>query len=348
MKVKDIMIKNPTVVPPQTPIHEIDKIFQKTKFWSIYIGDKNSFIGVVTRRDIRNLAGSYPLSTPAHAIMSKGVISIDENADIEDARQLLSSRKINGIAVTRNGKHVGIVTRYDIKTKCRVRNNRMFEWLPALAIGAILLIIGTGLLVLIFSFAQSAGPQVQSGANTLIAQGQDLIKPIPIPKINTDSGIFPSPTIDSTELEKRVHELINQQRTSNGLSELSFDSSLAAIARGHSQDMAKNNFFEHVNLQGLSPADRGNQQGYPCRKDYGSYYTFGISENIFKTHHDTTYNGITVNDFESIEVIAQKTVNGWMNSPGHRKNILTSTFDREAIGVGIASDDTVYITENFC
>ena len=54
--------------------------------------------------------------------------------------------------------------------------------------------------------------------------------------------------------------------------------------------------------------------------------------------HDTTYNGITVNDFESIEVMAQKTVNGWMNSPGHRKNILTSTFDREGIGVGIASE----------
>ena len=112
--------------------------------------------------------------------------------------------------------------------------------------------------------------------------------------------------------------------------------------------MAKNNYFSHINLQGQDAIARGNQQGYPCRKDYGSYYTYGISENIFNTHHDTTYNGITVNDFESIEVMAQKTVNGWMNSPGHRKNILTSTFDREGIGIGIASDNTVYITENFC
>jgi uncharacterized protein YkwD len=165
---------------------------------------------------------------------------------------------------------------------------------------------------------------------------------------NANSGSLSSPSIDSAALEKRIHALINQQRNSNGLSSLSFDPSLAAIARGHSQDMAKNNYFSHVNLQGLSPADRGNQQGYTCRKDYGSYYTYGISENIFETSHWTTYNGIRVNDFEPLEDIAQKTVNGWMNSPGHRKNILTSTYDREGIGVGIASDCTVYITENFC
>ena len=342
------MNKNPIVVPPNTPIHDIEKIFQRTKFWSIYIGDKNSFVGVVTRKDMRNLSKSFPLSSPVHAIMSRGVISIDENASVEDAQRIISSRKINGIAVTRNGKHVGIVTRYDIKTKSKVRNNRIFEWFSALTIGAILLIIGTGLLVLIFSFAQSAGPQVQSRGNTLIAQGQDILKPIQIPKINIDSGSFPTPTIDSSKLEQRIHELINQQRNSNGLSSLSFDSSLAVIARGHSQDMAKNNYFSHINLQGQGAIARGNQQGYPCRKDYGSYYTYGISENIFNTHHDTTYNGITVNDFESIEVMAQKTVNGWMNSPGHRKNILTSTFDREGIGIGIASDNTVYITENFC
>jgi uncharacterized protein YkwD len=164
----------------------------------------------------------------------------------------------------------------------------------------------------------------------------------------TDSGSLSSSSPDSAALEKRIHTLINQQRNSNGLFSLSFDPSLAAIARGHSQDMAKNNYFSHVNLQGLDPAARGNQQGYPCRKDYGSYYTYGIAENIFETSHWTTYNGIRVNDFESLEIIATKTVDGWMSSPGHRQNILTSTYDREGIGVGVGSDNTVYITEDFC
>jgi uncharacterized protein YkwD len=165
---------------------------------------------------------------------------------------------------------------------------------------------------------------------------------------NTNSGSLSSPSLDSAALEKRIHTLINQQRNSNGLSSLSFDPSLAAIARGHSQDMAKNNYFSHVNLKGLNPSDRGNQQGYTCRKDYGSYYTYGLAENIFETSHWTTYNGIRVNDFEPLETTAQNTVNGWMNSSGHRENILKTTYDREGIGVGIGSDYTVYITEDFC
>ena len=158
----------------------------------------------------------------------------------------------------------------------------------------------------------------------------------------------PEPVIDIPSLERRIHELINQQRTSHGLSALRFDSSLITIARKHSEDMAKNNYFAHTNLQGLDPSDRGTQAGYSCYKNYGSYYTTGIAENIFQTSHSTTYNGIKVNDMESSETIAQSTVNSWMNSPGHRQNILTSTYDREGIGVGISSDKTVYVTEDFC
>ena len=55
--------------------------------------------------------------------MSKGVVSIDENADVEDAKTLLYNKKINGLAVTRNGKHCGIITRYDIKN---IRQNSRY------------------------------------------------------------------------------------------------------------------------------------------------------------------------------------------------------------------------------
>jgi uncharacterized protein YkwD len=112
--------------------------------------------------------------------------------------------------------------------------------------------------------------------------------------------------------------------------------------------MAKNNYFSHTNLQGLDPTGRGSQVGYSCYKDYGSYYTHGIAENIFQTQHSTTHNGITVNELVPSETIAQSTVDGWMNSPGHRQNILTSTYDHEGIGVAISSDKKVYVTENFC
>jgi len=166
---------------------------------------------------------------------------------------------------------------------------------------------------------------------------------------NIERTVVNSPqAIDITTLEMRIHVLINQQRRNNGLSSLSYDGSLASIARKHSADMARNNYFSHINIQGFDPTERGNQLGYSCYKNYGAYYTNGIAENIFQTQYSTTYNGITVNEVEPLETIAQSTVDGWMKSPGHRQNILTSTYDREGIGVAISSDKKVYVTEDFC
>jgi uncharacterized protein YkwD len=154
------------------------------------------------------------------------------------------------------------------------------------------------------------------------------------------------------DLEQMVHTLINEQRQSYGLPQLSFDSKLAQIARGHSDDMGQRNFFEHVNPDGLDPTARGQLEGYSCYKNYGSYYTTGIAENIFETH---TYskiwytNGIeTSRDYYSAVQIAEEVVTGWMNSPGHRQNILTANYDGEGVGVAIASDGRIYVTEDFC
>jgi uncharacterized protein YkwD len=158
--------------------------------------------------------------------------------------------------------------------------------------------------------------------------------------------------INTTFLEERVHDLVNVARGADGLGTLDLEPRLSVIARRHSQDMAANSYFEHVNLQGQSPTDRGDAAGYTCRKDYGSYYTIGIAENLFQNnlYDSITYmNGNPISyDWNSIEKIAGSSVDGWMESPGHRQNILTPTFDREGIGVAIAADDRVYITEDFC
>jgi uncharacterized protein YkwD len=296
--------------------------------------------------------------------MSEGVVSIDENADVEDAQRILSAKRINGIAVTRNGKHVGIVTRYDIKTKTKKANsNKITKMVICVCIGAIILGIFTGFPHNPTSTPQSTSQYVQNVPSPIITSlppqktvQRATITSIPTEKLRvvqtyTNSESRSAPSINIAALEKRVHELINQQRNYQGLSSLSFDSSLAVIAKGHSQDMARNNYFAHENLQGLSPTDRGNQQGYPCRKDYGSYYTYGLAENIYQNNlYDsvTYYNGIPSYDWNTEQEIAQSTVDGWMNSAGHRKNILTSSFDREGIGVAIATNDKVYITQDFC
>jgi uncharacterized protein YkwD len=159
-------------------------------------------------------------------------------------------------------------------------------------------------------------------------------------------------TISTTALEQRVHELINQQRTALGLVSLRFDTALADIAVKHSEDMAEQHYFAHINTAGQNPTARGTAAGYSCRKNYGAYYTYGIAENLFQNnlYSSATYysNRETVYDWNSPEEIAQITVAGWMNSSGHRENILTPTFDRVGIGVAISSDDKVYITEDFC
>jgi uncharacterized protein YkwD len=175
--------------------------------------------------------------------------------------------------------------------------------------------------------------------------------PTPPLTVATGSGaVYPYP-ISMTALEQRVHELINQQRTGKGLSALSIDSALADIARKHSEDMAGQHYFAHENPAGQNPTARGNAAGYSCRKNYGSYSVYGIAENIFlnNLYSSATYysNRETVYHWNTPEVIAQITVAGWMNSSGHRENILTPTFEHEGIGVAIASEK-VYITENFC
>ena len=123
VKVKDIMTLNPIVIPGTTPIEKIEEIFSKNNFWSIYVGDHDHYIGIVTRDDFKSRSRNKSRSAPAFSIMSQGVFDIDENADIGVAETILYKKRINGLALTRNGKHCGIITRYDIKNKSPVNTN---------------------------------------------------------------------------------------------------------------------------------------------------------------------------------------------------------------------------------
>jgi len=169
-----------------------------------------------------------------------------------------------------------------------------------------------------------------------------------------DSGTI-KPKINEFELEERIHQLINEERTKQGLKKLSYDYNLANIARGHSKDIGNTGVFSHYNLKGEDPTARAKREDYNCHKNFGSYYTEGIAENIFQNNLYTESGwGIIwfipywYHDWSTLEEIAQSTVQGWMNSAGHRENILTLTYDKEGIGVSISSDDKVFITQNFC
>ncbi len=157
--------------------------------------------------------------------------------------------------------------------------------------------------------------------------------------------------IDLPRLEQRIHALINEERRKKGLNPLKWDDKLARIARKHSEDMARNNYFSHVNQQGQDPTERARKQHYKCFKDYGTFYTVGIAENIFLNYlfdRITYLNNQKIYHYLTLEEIARSTVQGWMESPGHRSNILHPRYDREGIGVAVSGDGIVYITQDFC
>lgn len=171
-------------------------------------------------------------------------------------------------------------------------------------------------------------------------------------KINSSQSDEDKPQFDSQKIEYLVHQLTNQERKNYGLSQLVFDSEITQIARGHSQDMASREYFAHETPEGFTPSDRAEQVGYVCQKIVGLQMYSGLAENIFQGYLFNSYytlnNVITSYDWSSEEEIAKTTVEGWMNSHGHRENILTEIFDREGIGVEISPDNKVYVTQNFC
>ena len=130
VKVKEIMTPNPIVVSRTATIAQIEEIFGKNSIWSIYVGDPDNYIGIITRDDLKFRVKNKSKSSPAFSIMSNGVFSIDENADVEEAKAFLYQKKINGLAVMRNGKHCGIITRYDIKNKQSRPDNFLQEETP--------------------------------------------------------------------------------------------------------------------------------------------------------------------------------------------------------------------------
>jgi len=133
-------------------------------------------------------------------------------------------------------------------------------------------------------------------------------------------------------LERKILEFVNDERKKNGLSTLQPEGTLDTIARGHSDDMLARNFFEHVNPDGLAPSDRIAIQH---RRLIGL-----TGENIWMS------SGMNPSEIDKLANEIMYGEKGWMNSPGHRANILRPEYTH--LGVGIAVKDLeVRATQNF-
>lgn len=130
-------------------------------------------------------------------------------------------------------------------------------------------------------------------------------QPVPDTKPETNQPETP-PMQEETGYAQQVLNLVNQERSARGLGALTLDNSLSNVAYLHSKDMSDNNFFSHNNLKGETPFDR-------IKKASISYKTAG--ENIAM-------------GYKSPEAV----VDGWMNSDGHRANILNASFTKMGLG----------------
>ncbi|MFF9474117.1 CAP domain-containing protein [Streptomyces roseolus] len=117
----------------------------------------------------------------------------------------------------------------------------------------------------------------------------------------------------------QVLSLVNAERAKAGCGPLTANATLARAAQAHSDDMAARDFFDHTNPDGAGPGDRVTAAGYP-------WSTYG--ENIAMGQRTP-----------------EQVMEAWMNSPGHRANILNCDF--KELGVGIHDDGGPYWTQVF-
>jgi uncharacterized protein YkwD len=127
------------------------------------------------------------------------------------------------------------------------------------------------------------------------------------------------------DFEKQTFALINQERVEFGLQPIVWSDEVAKIARLHSENMAKYNFFSHTGIDGKMVNDRADLLGI-------TKWT-AIGENI-------AYN-------RGYQKPLECAVEKWMESPGHRENLLNDRWKESAIGIAVTANGTYYFTQVF-
>lgn len=165
---------------------------------------------------------------------------------------------------------------------------------------------------------------IKFNTNTTRTVTQQPSQPTTQTQQPTESTTQPAqePTTQTTSTlsayEQKVVDLTNQERAKNGLAALKVDTALSKVAREKSLDMSKNGYFSHTSPTYGSPFD--------MMKQFGISYQYA-GENIAMGQRTP-----------------EEVVQAWMNSEGHRKNILSANFNY--IGVGYVESGN-YWTQMF-
>ncbi len=159
---------------------------------------------------------------------------------------------------------------------------------------------------------------ILNGGKTCSGASCSSAKPA-LPK--TAPSAAPAPASSFSAFQNEVVGLVNAERAKNGLSALTADADLMKTATLKSQDMAKNNYFDHTSPTYGSPFDLMTKYGVSSR---------AAGENIAMG-----------------QTSPSQVMNAWMNSSGHRANILSASYTQIGVGVAQNSAGTYYWTQHF-
>ena len=212
--------------------------------------------------------------------------------------------------------------------------------------------------VAVVLYANGLFGSFQGGESAAVATGS-------APASSEPEGKYPGgASLDAREIEEWVLIYTNEEREKAGRVRLEHDPAISAIARRHSDRMAATGTMSHE-ISGAGPTDRALAAGYDCQVDIGAgLHSYGLSENIVRHPRVQRWQGTerwggetnwrpTEYDRDEQQV-ARSMVDSWMDSWGHKINML----DRDArrIGVGVAvslsggygwDEETVWGTQNF-
>ena len=142
--------------------------------------------------------------------------------------------------------------------------------------------------------------------------------PVAPPEETAPPAPPPAPVKVDTSVSGRVVALVNAQRSAAGLAPVSANGALTAAAAGHSKDQAATHTMSHTGSNGSTMAQRCSAAGYGWR---------GLGENVAAGYGS-----------------ADSVMTGWMNSAGHRANILNGAYLHIGVAVAYAADGTPYWT----
>ena len=129
-----------------------------------------------------------------------------------------------------------------------------------------------------------------------------------------------------TQMEMDLFDEVNSRRTENNLPPLEFDETAYRAAKYHSMNMARQGFFAHESPAGQTPTDRY------------ELFDFDFSNRIWGENLATNLN---------LPNPIEMTADGWMESEGHRKNILEERYDYAAIGIEQNEEGYYFYTQKF-